>query len=252
MSPLALGLVSLASFAGGAINSVAGGGSLLAFPAAMAAGLPPIVANATNAVAMTPASLASAFAYRRELRTSRRWLALLALPSVVGSLLGAWLLIVTPERWFARLVPFLVLGATLLLLWQNLRPQASSDAPVARRHRVSAALVQLLIALYGGYFGAGMGILMLAGFSLLDLGDLHQKNAVKSVLGAVINGVATASFIASGKVDPTLAVAMGVSATLGGFLGAAGARKVPPRVLRWVVIAIGVLLSIALGARSLG
>ncbi len=247
-----MGLVSLASFAGGAINSVAGGGTLLAFPAAMAAGLPPIVANATNSVAMTPASLASALAYRRELSASRRWLALLALPSAAGALLGAWLLVVTPERWFARLVPLLVLGATALLLWQNLRPEVARDAPTTPRHRALAVAVQLAIAVYGGYFGAGMGILMLAGFSLLDLGDLHQKNAVKSVLGAAINGVATASFIVSGKVDPTLAIAMGASATLGGFLGAAGARRVAPRTLRWLVIAIGVALSVALGARALG
>lgn len=250
MSPLALALVSLASFAGGAINSVAGGGTLLAFPAAMAAGLPPVVANATNAVAMTPASLASALAYRRELRASRRWLSLLTLPSIVGAVAGAWLLVATPERWFARIVPLLVAAATLLLVWQNLRPQAASDAPTERRHRVAAALVQLAISVYGGYFGAGMGILMLAGFSLLDLGDLHQKNAVKSVLGALINGTATLSFILSGKVDPTLAVAMGLSATVGGFVGAAGARRVSPRVLRWVVVAIGVTLTVVLAARS--
>ncbi len=250
MSPLAVGLVSLASFAGGAINSVAGGGTLLAFPAAMAAGLPPIVANATNSVAMTPASLASAFAYRRELRASRRWLSLLTLPSIAGGVAGAWLLVATPERWFARLVPLLVLAATLLLVWQNLRPERASDAPTERRHRVAATLVQLGISIYGGYFGAGMGILMLAGFSLLELGDLHQKNAVKSVLGALINGAATLSFIASGKIDPTLAVAMGTSATLGGFLGAAGARRVPPRVLRWIVIAIGVALTVVLGLRA--
>lgn len=250
MSPLALALVSLASFAGGAINSVAGGGTLLAFPAAMAAGLSPLVANATNAVAMTPASLASAYAYRAELRESKRWLSLLFVPSIAGALVGAWLLLETPERWFSKIVPFLVLGATALLLWQNVRPAVASDAPTERKHRAFAVVVQFFISLYGGYFGAGMGILMLAGFSLLDLGDLHKKNAVKSVLGAFINGAATASFVWSGKIDAQLAIAMGISATLGGFLGAAGARKVSPKILRWVVIAIGLSLSLVLGVKS--
>lgn len=254
MTPGATLLLALAAFTGGVINSVAGGGTLVSFPAAIAAGLPPIVANATNAVAMTPASLASAWAYRRELASERSRLALLAAPSLLGGALGSLLLLSTPAAVFDAVVPALVLGATTLLFVQNLRSPAepTPGAAPTTRTRAFVVVVQLLVSIYGGYFGAGMGILMLAAFGLLAIEGIHRMNALKSVLGALINGTATVLFLASGSVDLRAAAVMALSATIGGFVGAAIARRVPARVVRWVVVAIGVVLTALLARKKWG
>lgn len=253
----AFGVVILgaAAFVAGAINSVAGGGSLLSFPAAVFLGLSPLVANATNAVGLTPGVLGSGFAYRRELANDKRVLWLLSPPAIMGSVLGSALLLSTPQALFEAVVPFLVLFATLLLLYQNLRRSKGSKGPDEPAWTLpsSKALVlglQLAVGIYGGYFGAGMGIMMLAMFSLLGGRDIHRMNGVKVIISAGINGIASVLFLASGTVDLPSAAVLAVGSTAGGLLGAKVAKKTDPRVVRWVVVAIGMTLSVVFGYRQ--
>lgn len=239
----------------GAINSVAGGGTIVSFPAALAVGLPSVVANATNAVALTPGSIASAFAYRRELGRDRPILKLFAPAAVIGAVIGALLLLITPAKVFDSIIPLLVLFATLLLFAQNLRrgpvPEPSDEWRVPQRPAV-AALMQLAIGIYGGYFGGGMGIMMLALMSRMGGADIHRMNGVKSVLGAAINGVAAVAFVIAGAVDGRAAAVMAAGAILGGFAGAAVARKVRPAIVRWVVVGVGFALAVLLAYRRWG
>jgi uncharacterized membrane protein YfcA len=250
--------------AAGAINSVAGGGTLLSFPAALAAGLSPLSANATNAVAMTPGSLAAAWGYRRELGDRKRLTALLAAPAVAGGILGAVILRHTGAAVFAAVIPWLVLGATLVMLLQQVgvglsKARAASpatttagEAPASRRRLLLVIVFQFLVGIYGGYFGAAMGIVMLAFLWLLGGMEIHQMNAVKNILAALVNGVASVYFIARGMVDARAALLMTAGAVAGSFAGARIARRIHPRFVRWLVIAIGLGLTILLGYRSRG
>ncbi|AUX21306.1 membrane protein [Sorangium cellulosum] len=252
-------LLAGAAAVAGVINAVAGGGTLVSFPAAIAAGLPPLAANATNAVALTPASLASAWAYRRELARDHRVLRVLLLPSLLGGLAGSALLLVTPQRVFDAAVPALVLVATLLLFWQNLRPprpsagaSASDDFALPSRPGV-VFLLQLLVSIYGGYFGAGIGIMMLALLSSFAGGaDIHRLNAIKTVLAGLINGVAAVAFLFAGAVDPVATPIMMGAAMLGSFAGAVVARRIEPRKVRWFVVALGLVLTAKLAWDRLG
>src|SRR5687767_5967755 len=187
----------------GAINSIAGGGTLISFPALIWIGRDPILANATNAVAMWPGSLAGAYGFRRELATARRWLLLLIIPSLAGGGIGAWLLLRTPSSTFERIVPFLILGATLLLAAQEMITKrlgvlAHAHESPTRGWIAFVFVFQFLVGLYGGYFGAGMGILMLAALGLIGLSDIHQMNGLKNVLAVGINGIAAIYFALSG------------------------------------------------------
>ena len=252
MTPGTALVLAATCFAAGAVNSVAGGGSLLSFPAAMAVGLSPLVANATNAVAMTPASLASTWAYRHELREVRAQLRVLAVPSFLGGAVGSLLLLWTPQRIFDALVPLLILFATMLLLTQNLRSKAEVEGePVVMRATSPAVALQFAVAVYGGYFGAGIGIMMLALLGHLRVGGIHRMNALKTLLAALINGVATAAFLVARAVDGRALLVMTVGATAGGFAGAAVARRVDPRWVRWGVVCIGVSLTAVLAYRRL-
>jgi uncharacterized membrane protein YfcA len=198
------------SVAAGAINSVAGGGTLLSFPAALAAGLPPVVANATNAVAMTPGSLAAAWSYRGFLGDRRRLALLLALPAAAGATLGAVILRHTKPSLFEAIIPWLILGATLVILLQQVGVHFGSSSPaVAHASPRRLALIvffQFLVGVYGGYFGGAMGIIMLAYLSLLGGMEIHQMNAVKNSLAALVNGVASIYFFAHGMVEPRAAL----------------------------------------------
>jgi uncharacterized membrane protein YfcA len=241
-------LLGCASLAAGVVNAVAGGGSLLSFPAAVAFGLPPLIANATNAVALVPGCFASAYGYRREVGRDRAALRILLPPAFMGGLVGSVLLLVTPQAVFDTIVPLLVLFATGLLLYQNLvgRPQASPASTGV------VALLQFLVGVYGGYFGAGMGIMMLAILDRLGGVDIHGMNGIKSVLAAAINAVAAIAFMVAGAVDYRAAAIMAVGAILGGWLGASGARRVKPVVVRWGVVVIGLALSVTLAVRRWG
>lgn len=248
-------IVLIAGMAAGMINSIAGGGTLVSFPVLLWLGRDPIVANATNTVAIWPGSLAGAVGFRKELQTLRRWLLLLVLPSLAGGALGGWLLLRTPASTFERLVPFLILGATLLLAAQELVTRRLGV--IARAHEQPAPgwvafvfVFQFLVSVYGGYFGAGMGILMLAALGLIGLTDMHQMNGLKNLLAIAINGVAAAYFIFASAVawgDVTL---MAIGSIAGGFLGTRLARKLGRRFVRWFVVAIGVVMSGALFLRG--
>ncbi len=248
-----IGLV-VAAFGAGAANAVAGGGTLLTFPALVALGLPPIVANATNTVGLVPGSLGGAFGYRQELKEVRGWLVWLLPSSLLGGGLGALLLLVTPPRTFERLVPLLVLGATALFalagpLGRRLGMRLGSGK-VPRRRALAVAAMQLAISIYGGYFGAGMGILMLAALGLLSLGSLHEANGLKSFAAAAINAVAAGVFLAKGLVVLAPALLVVTGSTLGGYLGAGFARQLGARRVRALVIVVGLVAAGLLARRA--
>jgi len=250
MKPDALFLLGLAAAAAGAINSVAGGGSLISWPAAVAAGLSQVTASATNTVALTPGSLASAWAYRRELGQGRRLTLLFCVPAAVGSLIGGLLLFAAPESVFENLVPVLVLGATVVLVVKDSLWKRAAEHTNPSRFRVGLVSAGvLLVAIYGGYFGAGIGILTLALLAAVRPNDIHALNAMKCVIAGVMNGVAAVYFVALGRAHLEAAAAMAVGSISGGFGGAALARRVDAGTVRWIVVGIGVLLSLLLAYR---
>lgn len=233
-----------AAFTAGMINSIAGGGTLVSFPALIWLGLSPVTANATSTVAIWPGSVGGMWGYRRELATAERWLLALLAPSAVGGILGAILLRMTPPVTFARLVPWLILFATLLFMAQE---------PIQRRLKTAhgrsltgAIAFQFLVALYGGYFGAGIGILMLAALSILGLTDIHQMNGLKNLFALSINGVAAAYFIYAGMVYWPDVLIMAVGAILGGYGCAGLARRMGRTAVRRIVIIVGFAMTISL------
>lgn len=239
------------------MNSIAGGGTLLTFPALVALGVPAINANATSTVALWPGSVASTFGYRRDIRHERRLLLALGAVSVAGGVAGALLLLWTPEVTFDRLVPFLLLGATLIFAfgppvsrWLSLKHVHAG--PVPPRKLAAYALLQLAVGVYGGYFGGGIGILMLAAFAAMGMEDLQAMNGLKAVLGSLVNGVAILAFGLAGIVDWPLALLMVAGSVLGGYGGARWSRSASPRLLRGIVIATGALLSAAFFLKEFG
>jgi hypothetical protein len=246
---LATLVIFAAGIAAGAINSIAGGGTLISFPALLWIGRDPIMANATNTVAIWPGSLAGAVGFRRELSTVRGWLLLLIVPSLLGGALGSWLLLRTPSSVFEKLVPFLILGATILLAAQeaitrHLPPPTANRQPPTR---IAGIFVfQLLVATYGGYFGAGMGILMLAALGLIGLTDLHQMNGLKNVLAVAINGIAAIYFAFAKAVVWNDVFVMMAGTIIGGYLGARIARRLGRKFVRGAVVVIGLVMSVAL------
>ena len=240
------GSLCAAAVAAGAVNAIAGGGTLLTFPTLLAVA-PPIVANATSTTALVPGSLAGAWGFRRELRGSGRWLLLLAAPSFLGGLAGALLLILTPSDYFKLVVPWLLLTASLLFLAQ---PYLARWFPVHAESGlpsvwVQAAVVvfQFFVSVYGGYFGAGIGILMLTSLSFMGVGNIHQINAVKGILAVIINGVSIVVFIADDKIVWPYAAAMAVASVVGGYYGAVVGRRLPKGWVRGFVIGVGLTLS---------
>ena len=235
-------LLFFAALAAGALNSVAGGGSFLAFPALLFTGMNAIAANATNTVALWPGTVASAFAYRRELGDRPTWKMLAPLFAVtfVGSIAGAILLLKTPEKTFTTLIPLLLGAATLVFAFG---PRLHTVAKVARSPFVGT-LLQLVVAIYIGYFGAGAGILMLALFSLMGMKNIHAMNAFKSLLAALANGVAVVTFIVARKVVWPDALLMTAGAAIGGYGGAVLAQRVDPKRVRWIVIVIGCAMTV--------
>ena len=243
-----------AAFLAGIINSIAGGGTLISFPTLVWLGRNPILANATNAAALWPGSFAGTIGFRHDLARVRRWLLLLTIPSLVGGVLGAILLLHTSTRTFERLVPWLILGATLLLAFQEMITRRLDL--VARSHQKPSAgwvafvfIFQLLVGLYGGYFGAGMGILMLAALGLIGLTDLHQMNGLKNLLAICINGVAAIYFALSGAVIWLDMIVMSIAAILGGFAGAKIAHRLGHQFVRGAVVVIGLGMTLALFLR---
>jgi uncharacterized membrane protein YfcA len=227
---------------GGVLNAVAGGGSFIAFPALLFTGVPPIPANATNTIALWTAAAASGGAYRKRLDIPRRVMIPLLIASFVGGLVGAFLLLKTPAHTFMRVLPWLTLGATLLFAFG--KKLAGGHKSIVEHEASTAALsgttlFQLCVAVYGGYFGGGMGIVMLAMLAALGMTDIHSMNALKSVLGFVINGVAVVTFIVAGAVYWKHGSVMIAGAILGGFMGAHYALKMPQSWIRRFVVLVG-------------
>lgn len=229
-----------AAFAGGAINSVAGGGSFLTFPALLFAGVPAIPANATNNTAMWLGVLASARGYKEEIRTYRPLIVPALLVSVVGSIAGAILLLHTPARIFERMIPWLLLFATIVFA---ISPLLTRGRPQRHVHSPFQLVLQFFVSIYGGYFGAGMGILMLAILSLSALPNINAMNGVKNLLSLTINGVAVVPFLIAGVIHWPIALLMAVFAMTGGYAGARFFRRVPSKMTRVVVLAIGAGMS---------
>lgn len=221
------------------MNSVAGGGSFLSFPALIFAGVPPISANATNNAAMWVGQIGSARGYREEVREHRAMLLPIVLCSIAGALIGAVLLIRTPAVVFARLIPWLLLFATILFALSPLLKRPTAEP----RNAPWQLAVQFVVAVYGGYFGAGMGIMMLAILAFSGLPTFNAQNAVKNVLSVFINGVALVPFVLARIVDWRFAVPMAIVALGGGYFGARFFRRVPQPVSRSLVILIGVVMT---------
>lgn len=247
MSLTQIAIPFAAAFAAGIINSIAGGGTLITFPVLIWLGLDPKVANATSTVALWPGLFGGVYGYRRELEKSWKILARLGLTSVIGGAVGAWALIWTPADVFAKLVPFLILFATVLFMLQGVINRRLRVQPIVEEPRTSwwagAIVFQFFSSMYGGYFGAGNGILMLAAMGLLGLSDLNRANGIKNFMGIAINSMAVLSFTISGLVVWPQALLMAGGALLGGYFGASIAVRIGQIVVRRVIIAIGLAIT---------
>lgn len=244
-------LVAAGAFVAGAMNAMAGGGTFFSFPAMLMAGVPPVAANASNTVALWPASISSAWAYRREAMRHGRWAVLLAVISVIGGLLGGLLLLAISNETFMRLIPWLLLVATTLFAFSAQVGQlikwvkgqmkiGSNDQPGS----IGGAVFQLMVAIYGGFFGAGMGILTLAALSIQGFEDIQEINALKNLTSAMNYTVAALTFMIAGAISwPHTLVAL-VTAAIGGYVGAAFARRLPAKWLKRLVIAVGAVMSV--------
>jgi uncharacterized membrane protein YfcA len=240
-------LLFFAGALAGAMNAVAGGGSFVAFPTLLFTGVPPIPANATNTLSLWVGTAVSGGAYRRHLNLPCRVLLPLVSMGLLGGLAGALLLIKTPAHTFLRLIPWLMLAATLLFTFgRHLtgRLSAGISHQASNAAIAGASCFELLVAIYGGYFGGGIGIMNLAMFAALGMTDIHEMNALKIVLVAVINGVAAVTFIATGSIVWPQALVMIVGAGLGGYASAHYAQKLPQSLVRATIIVLGTGMTI--------
>jgi uncharacterized membrane protein YfcA len=248
-------LIALASFVAAAINSIAGGGTFLSFPALTGvAGLSEKVANMTSTIGLWPGSASGVYAARPEFRRIPRWMLIgYGIISLVGGAIGAVLRVKTSQHTFRLVIPWLLAFATVIFAFSK---------PIARwagrKHgdrsltwTLFVGAIQLAVAIYGGYFGAGIGVLMLAGLSFAGLDDLHQTNALKVLLATFINGISVIIFV-FGPVDWRLAGVMAVTAAAGGFIGMAVARRIKPDQLRLAILGIGVILTVVYFFKAYG
>jgi hypothetical protein len=244
-------LLVIAGGAAGAVNAVAGGGSLISFPALLATGMAPVTANVTNTAATVPGYFGGCLGYREELRGQGRTALVMTVASVVGAVAGSALLLVTPAALFRSLSPWLVLGAAVLLaaqpaLVRRLGPAGRESAGPGR----AAVAAQLVVGVYGGYFAAGLGILMLAALGLFRAEDAHRLNALKAVLSLAVGAVSTAWFAAFADIAWPAALVLSVSSLVGGLAGARCARRLNPDLLRLLVVAFGITISVTLLLRA--
>jgi uncharacterized protein len=239
-------LFSTAVLAGG-LNSVAGGGSFITFPTLIFTGVPPIAANATNNTAMWVAALTSIGAYRQDLQVERRLLLILSVTSLVGGTLGSIALLYTSSDIFNRLIPYLLLLATLVFIcgdriktWSQTLTSKPDEPPSMAK----LVIFQLAIAIYGGFFGAGIGILMLATLTLSGIKNIHAMNALKAVLGSCINGIAIVPFVLAGAIVWQQAIIMAVGGSIGSYVAARFARKIPSHIVRRFVAVVAIIMTI--------
>jgi uncharacterized protein len=230
--------LAVAAAAAGVVNAIAGGGTLLTFPSLLAVGISPVTANATNTVALFPGQLASSFAYKAHIQEEGRRALALGVPSLLGGGFGAWLLFALPERSFERAVPWLIVFACTVLALQGQLKRIVANVRHAN-HPAALWMAQLVISVYGGYFGAGIGILMLAAMGILLPSSLQHANALKVLFSLLINATAAAYFVAVGSVRGPEAALMAAASIAGGFLGARLAQRLPPAAMRAFAIAVG-------------
>jgi uncharacterized membrane protein YfcA len=243
-------LLFFAGVIAGVLNAIAGGGSFVSFPIMLFTGVPPVPANATNTVALWPGLAASTIAYLKRLSAPLRLLIPLLVTSVVGGWVGALLLLKTPQRTFLHLIPWLLLSGTLLFAFGNkIRAIAGRTSVVDDLRHVSwraitiCSIVELLLAIYGGYFGAGIGFVMLGMFAALGMRDVLAMGAIRTLLAAAINAAAVITFIWAGAVLwPQFAVVV-TGALTGGWFGAHFAQRADPNKMRLLVIAVGLTMS---------
>lgn len=245
LTPVHTFLLFSTAFIAGGLNSVAGGGSFITFPTILFTGMNPIAANATNNTAIWVAALSSAGAYRKDLGIPRRQLVLLCGVSLIGGIIGSIALLYTSPDVFRELIPYLLLFATVIFTFGNSfrawfqRHKPSSETPPLLR----LMLAQLGIAIYGGFFGAGLGILMLATLAFLGIKSIHSMNAFKTFLGSCINGIAIVPFLFAGVIAWHQVIVMAIGGSLGGYLCAHYARKLEPELIRRFVIVVAVSMT---------
>ena len=244
MSVLTIALLFLAGFLAGTINAVAGGGTFISFGALTLIGAPSIVANATSSIAQLPGYVTSSLAYRKDYAKMWRAILVLSAVSILGSLGGALFLLYLNNAQFSAAVPWLLIGATALFAagpW--LKPKAHHEAQASEGGGIASPLVQFVTSIYGGFFGAGMGIMMLATLGLTQGGEYHKLNAIKNFLANVIAIVAVVVFVGGGVIDWASAAAMIPGVALGGYAGVWTAKHVPQSYVRGFVIAFGLFLA---------
>lgn len=251
-------LVGAGAFLAGGMNAIAGGGTFFSFPALLAAGVPPVMANASNTVGLCPASLVSAWAYRREALRHGKWAVLLMIVSFLGGICGGLLLLATSNAAFSRLIPWLLLLATALFafsgqvskLVQWVKGGTGGPPPARNPGGPGGALFQFIVAVYGGFFGAGMGILTLAALSIQGFEDIQEINALKNLTSGINYFVSSATFIVAGAISWPHTGVMLVTAMAGGYVGAAFARRLPARWLKRLVVMVGASLTVIYFAKT--
>lgn len=250
MSALYMFLIFLASLVAGAMNSVAGGGTLVTFPTLLFTGVAPIVANASNSMGLWPSTLFTGWLYRDHIETSRRMFALLIAISVVGGFLGAWLLLHTPERVFNQMIPLLLLFAALLFTFSR-HVRGVADRMSIPSHWLAAVAVvgQFGIAVYGGYFGAGIGVLMLSLYSLTLDTTIHSMMGIRSICATAINATAVVVFIAGHRIDWLVAALVAAGSIAGAGAGATTIRRLDPALARRIVLVVAWGMILAFLAR---
>ncbi len=246
MSPLEVLSLVASGMAAGAINAVAGGGTLVTFPTLLFFNTPPVVANATSTLALVVGTAGSVFGFRKHLAAVKRWLWRFMPVSILGGLIGSALLTRTSDSTFSKLIPFLILFATVVFLAQGIISRFVRQEIEAgeKQHRVWMAIAfQLAVSIYGGYFGAGIGILMLASLGFIGLKNIHEMNTVKTALGSLINLVASIWFVCAGLIHWPKAAVMTVGAVIGYYLGSHFSQRIPPQRVRQIITAVGFIIA---------
>ncbi len=250
--PIGLLLVAGGAFLAGGMNALAGGGTFFSFPALLAAGVPPVTANASNTVALWPASLSSAWVYRQELAKHRDWVVALTIVAAIGGVMGGLLLLAISNKAFTQLIPWLLLLATVLFafskqisrlvvkLKSRMGIQQTDDQP----HSKAGLFFQFIVTVYGGFFGAGQGILTLAALAIQGIEDIQEINALKNWISAVTYTVSALTFIIAGAITWPYTLLMVLTATMGGFAGARIARYLPAIWLKRIVIGVGTVMTV--------
>ncbi|MCJ7712449.1 MAG: sulfite exporter TauE/SafE family protein, partial [Chloroflexi bacterium] len=242
MTPIDALLIAAAGVAAGAINTIVGSGSLVTFPTLLLLGFPPLVANVSNTVGLVPGSLSGVIGYRRELVGQRRRILRLGLAALPGGVLGALLLVALPATTFERVVPYLILLASVLMALQpRLSALVARHRPHGAEHSRILAVLIFLTAIYGGYFGAAQSVIFIALLAVFVPDNLQNLNGLKNVLALIVNAVAAVAFILIAPVDWRVAVLIGVGSIVGGQLGAVVGRRMSPLVFRFAVVAVGLL-----------